>query len=440
MPINASSTLNIQLMLQQGLQGIRLQGPTPSSSASSSASSSLVGVGGGGPTPSFQLQRQASETSSSGSTNSNRINTEAEVYAQINNIRRENTYTTTSVNSGTSTDEMITPPPPPPPPQEPIYSSTSCSTQTQTDLAEEEEAVTTHSPSSPPIPTRQYLPPEFGSDSGKGSMPEAGDDMRSLQSGSSGGECSELSLDFMPNGTEASTFEFQDHENIGPVAKQRPCRVGMVVIPGAALMVKMTINEEEFCDDPTVLDLLADITDVCWKEIRQQAKHEMINLTGQQLGKLKVRNNRACAEDVSELSQKLGVDIELSEGIFRRYEDTSNCHVANYMYEIVKTRGGCTLGKTGVVICLRKRNKYAPVDAFCEQLCEHIAIHKPRWVGKVDLSKVNKQNQQHLKALSDLAHKGFLLPQTFQFDPTINVAEAAKRSFVELLDFVHFYY
>jgi hypothetical protein len=106
----------------------------------------------------------------------------------------------------------------------------------------------------------------------------------------------------------------------------------------------------------------------------------------------------------------------------------------------VKTRGSCTLGKTGVVICVRKKNKYAPVDAFCEQLCEHIAIHKPRWVGKIDLSKLSKKNQHHLDHLAEQGKKGFLLPQTFQFDPTITVAEAAKRSFVELLDFVHFYY
>ena len=104
----------------------------------------------------------------------------------------------------------------------------------------------------------------------------------------------------------------------------------------------------------------------------------------------------------------------------------------------VKTRGGCTLGKTGVVICVRKKNKYAPVDAFCEQLCEHIAVTRPRWVGKLDLSKLNKRNPAHVQSLAELSQRGFLLPQTFLFDPTITVAEAAKRSFVEIIDFVYY--
>ena len=59
-----------------------------------------------------------------------------------------------------------------------------------------------------------------------------------------------------------------------------------------------------------------------------------VNLTSDQLSKLKVRDGRVCRDHLADLSTQLEDTIELSEGIFRRYEEATQCHVANYMYEI----------------------------------------------------------------------------------------------------------
>ena len=59
-----------------------------------------------------------------------------------------------------------------------------------------------------------------------------------------------------------------------------------------------------------------------------------VNLNSDQLGKLKVKDGQLCKEHLAEMSAALGDAVELSEGIFRRYEDDTQCHVANYMYEI----------------------------------------------------------------------------------------------------------
>lgn len=263
MPLNSSSTFNIQFMLQNGVQGLNISANSakPQTTAGTKTTSAQITIDtespyatsvSQSPLPPIPIQRQASNTSTASTESSSitKITTEAEVYAtiqkpQINSPAMSTTSSTqTDLDPPSPTNSLDSPEAPPLPPP-------------------------------PPVPAKQTLPPESESDSGKGSEPQ--DDLRSVQSCSSGGERSDLSLDFMPNGTEASTFEFNDSENTAPVEAPQPCRVGMVVTPGAALMIKMVAPDEGLCDNPKLLELLADITEVCWKEITKQAKHEMVS-------------------------------------------------------------------------------------------------------------------------------------------------------------------
>ena len=42
-------------------------------------------------------------------------------------------------------------------------------------------------------------------------------------------------------------------------------------------MVKLVFTKEEVGDKSELLDLLADIMDMCWKQIQKQAKDEMVS-------------------------------------------------------------------------------------------------------------------------------------------------------------------
>ena len=105
----------------------------------------------------------------------------------------------------------------------------------------------------------------------------------------------------------------------------------------------------------------------------------------------------------------------------------------------VHTQGRCTVARVCALVELHKTSKFAPAKEFADQLCEHIYTKKPTRIG----SKQRALELQKLKTnfRDDVTQRLRvdpleLLSQTYIFDPTINVAEAARRSFVEICDFV----
>ena len=95
------------------------------------------------------------------------------------------------------------------------------------------------------------------------------------------------------------------------------------------------------------------------------------------------------------------------------------------------------IGKIGVMVMLQKKNKYATVEAFSEQLCQHIATTKPSSLGSFSEADAKKMKANDLPQLERF-QRDQLLPQKFISDPTIVVAEAARRSFVTVEDFLLF--
>ena len=95
-----------------------------------------------------------------------------------------------------------------------------------------------------------------------------------------------------------------------------------------------------------------------------------------------------------------------------------------------------TIGKAAVIVKLQKLNKIAPAKEFSDQLCHHIISYRPEGMGQKAKTKPGKSPTKD-KALLALENRQ-LLTQTFLYDPTITVTEAARRSFCEVKDFVLF--
>ena len=97
---------------------------------------------------------------------------------------------------------------------------------------------------------------------------------------------------------------------------------------------------------------------------------------------------------------------------------------------LVSHRENCSIGKKAVIVVLKKINKFAPTEEFASQLSQHIVSKRPEGLGQkmgfwATLGRRTKQRSPK-----------HLLTQNFTFDPSIMVSEAARRSLVEVLDFV----
>ena len=97
----------------------------------------------------------------------------------------------------------------------------------------------------------------------------------------------------------------------------------------------------------------------------------------------------------------------------------------------VTYKGKIAVAKNGVIVVLRKLNKFACCKEFSDQLCLHVLAARPEHVGKGELSAVSERTSRKRPP-----NPKSLLTQRFYCDQTCNVYEAGKRSFVEVADFV----
>ncbi len=109
------------------------------------------------------------------------------------------------------------------------------------------------------------------------------------------------------------------------------------------------------------------------------------------------------------------------------------------------TSGNFVLGKEGALTSLWKKHKYAVAKELSEPLSDHIMTYRPRYLGHVTEEQLKRQQQkQNQKKNKKKAYATVkmseqpkdLLSQIFKGDYTITVAEAARRSFVEIIYFV----
>lgn len=107
----------------------------------------------------------------------------------------------------------------------------------------------------------------------------------------------------------------------------------------------------------------------------------------------------------------------------------------------MKTEGRCTIARSATVVTLHKTSKFAPVEEFAKQVGEQIIRHRPRLLGNKERAlELQKQKAAQGGATQGSSQAGQqpqeLLYQTYINDGTINVAEAARRSFVDISHFL----
>ena len=106
----------------------------------------------------------------------------------------------------------------------------------------------------------------------------------------------------------------------------------------------------------------------------------------------------------------------------------------SFFHIVVTSKGSATVGKSAVIVCLHRLNRIAPAREFSDQLCHHIVSNRPEGLGKPTIPQPERVTRKE-KGISNPRTR-LLLGQHFLYDPTITVTEAARRSFLEVKDFV----
>lgn len=100
------------------------------------------------------------------------------------------------------------------------------------------------------------------------------------------------------------------------------------------------------------------------------------------------------------------------------------------------TEANCEIGRSGAVVVLKKKSRFATVESFSDQLCRHILSARPSSLGQISDLEVRRIGST--KTRMDPDKKQLLLFQDFLSDQSIIVAEAARRSFLRIEDFLLF--
>jgi len=209
-------------------------------------------------------------------------------------------------------------------------------------------------------------------------------------------------------------------------------RVAIACQDNVAVIVQVICDHESTQDHVKLHRLTAQIASICLhycKRIESDKRPiQDIDIT-----KLKLEDGSRVEEHIDTLSTELSDNIIITTAQSRR--STDNLFIGTFVNEPVYNEGCATVGKSAVVLSLVKLNKIAPVREFSDQLCHHIAAIKPESMGHPARAKPDPAPNRQVS--SHVAGGGrHLLAQHFLYDPTITVTEAARRSFVQVKDFV----
>jgi translation elongation factor EF-Ts len=217
-----------------------------------------------------------------------------------------------------------------------------------------------------------------------------------------------------------------------------PCqRVLVMKEVDMVLMFTARCTTEAVGNDPRLLNLMVDIADSCVKRLRLLMKDiTSQNIAADNMDTLPLSDGRQTKEHLEELSQQVNETVALTDVAFRM-QPPDGVYLGTFVQGTVVAKRNYAIGKVGVVAVLTKKSKFATVEAFSEQLCEHIASTRPANLGTVRGANTKNMSKSAMAKLQ-AAQRDQLLLQNFIFDPTIMVAEAARRSFVKIDGFLLF--
>ena len=177
---------------------------------------------------------------------------------------------------------------------------------------------------------------------------------------------------------------------------------------------------------------------------------------------MKLDDGHLSKERAAEVARQLDGDIVLCEAVCQKHAErlhiasqikdkgkTVNANIFNkallpemsnissdyhrvYCSFSVYEKGPFVVGKLGILVTLWKKHKYAVAAEFSEPLCDHICFYRPHLLGSTSDSAL-KQKRKATDTVRHLLQSRELLSQMFKTDPTITIAEAARRSFVEII-------
>lgn len=235
---------------------------------------------------------------------------------------------------------------------------------------------------------------------------------------------------------EGSTFTFLGWDVMNSITSKQHVGCHRVLVlkdPCVVLMFKASCTTEKVGNDARLLNLMADIAENCAKRLRQMREITLPNLSAQHMDTLPLNDGRTTKEHLAEISHLLNESVTLTD-IAYRFQPSDGSYIGTFVQGTVLSRRNYAIGKVGVLAVLVKKSKFATVEAFSEQLCEHIAHKKPATLGSfMGDRKAGRSSQRHAHLERDQ-----LLLQSFMFDQTIIVAEAARRCFVGIEDFLYF--
>ncbi|KAK2149565.1 hypothetical protein LSH36_446g01025 [Paralvinella palmiformis] len=233
---------------------------------------------------------------------------------------------------------------------------------------------------------------------------------------------------------DASAFildEFTEEETrtVNDADSMKGTRVALYKGETLTAMLKVKCSTDEMGNDLRVLMLLREILARC-DQLGHKMKGSAVRLTPFHLNKMKLDDGRHSKERATNVARQLGGELVLCEAVCQKHAE--RLHIACQIKDSVYERGPFSVGKLGILTTLWKKHKYSVAAEFAGPLCDHICFYRPHLLGSTSESAL-KRKRKATDTVRHLFQSRELLSQMFKTDPTITIAEAARRSFVEII-------
>jgi len=243
---------------------------------------------------------------------------------------------------------------------------------------------------------------------------------------------------YLDNSADANSFRYIGWEVDPEEDEDLPCqRVLVMKEPDMVLMFTARCATEKVGNDARLHKLMVNIADSCVKRLRIVMKDcTSANIAIESMETLPLGDGRPTKEHLEDLSKELNETVSITDVAFR-FQPPDGTYLGTFVQGTVIAKRNYAIGKVGVLAVLTKKSKFATVEAFSEQLCEHIASTRPSNLGTMRGNNTKNMAKSAMAKMQDQQRDQLLL-QNFIFDPTIVVAEAARRSFVKIDGFLLF--
>lgn len=224
-------------------------------------------------------------------------------------------------------------------------------------------------------------------------------------------------------------FTEEESKTVNEAEEMKGTRVALYKGQVLTAMLKVKCSSDEMGNDLRLLLLLRDILVRC-DQLGQKMKGSAVRLTPFHLNKMRLDDGRPSKERAAEVARQLGGDMVLCEAVCQKQAE--RLHIATQIKDKVYEKGPFVVGKLGILVTLWKKHKYSVAAEFSGPLCDHICFYRPHLLGNTSETAL-KRKRKATDTVRHVFQSRDLLSQMFKTDPTITIAEAARRSFVDII-------